>query len=169
MMRIGVIGPESTGKSTLCRQLSERYGCRWEQEYARTYVEALNRPYTIDDLNAIAEHLIGQISHAGSEEVVLYDTELIVMKIWYAHVYGRVPEAIEDAIRTYPMDCYLLLAPDLPAVPDPVRENLDRREYFFDWYEREIQATGVPYTIIRGSGEQRTQAATDAINRYRNA
>ena len=162
-MKVGVIGAESSGKSTLCRELEMHYGYKWIKEYAREYVEQLCRPYTEADLDCISQKLIEQVSATYDEEVVLYDTELIVMKVWYAHVYGHVPEAIEEALRTYPMDYYLLLAPDLPAEPDPVRENLDRRDYFFAWYEREIQATGVPYTIIHGIGETRIRAAEEAI------
>lgn len=162
-MKIGVIGAESSGKSTLCRQLSEQYGYIWIKEYARTYVEALRRPYTRADLNAIAAHLSGQITADYGNNVVLFDTEMIIMKVWYEHVYGSVPPLVEQTLRNAPMDDYLLLAPDLPAEPDAVRENLDKREYFYAWYERELQALGVPYTIIRGTGNERTQAARQAI------
>ena len=96
MIRVGIIGPESTGKSTLCRQLSEQHGYLWIKEYAREYVEALDRPYTRADLDAIAGHLIEQISTCYSEPVVLFDTELIIMKVWY--------ESTSTAAR--PMLCF---------------------------------------------------------------
>ena len=164
MIRVGVIGAESTGKSTLCKTLSKQYGYHYIEEYARTYVENLDRPYNLADLDTIAEHLIGQICADYNEQVVLFDTELIIMKVWYEHVYGSVPEAVVQALKDYPMNLYLLLAPDIAADPDPVRENLDKREYFHAWYEREIQQTGVPYSVIRGQGEERTQAAVQAIH-----
>ena len=163
MIRIGVIGPESSGKSTLCKVLHERYGYQWIKEYARTYVEQLSRPYTYDDVQRIAQQQISEIKGVYPESVVLYDTELIITKVWMEHVYGKVAEEVIEALRAYPMDKYLLLAPDLPAEPDPVRENLDKRQYFFEWYEREIQATGVPYTVIRGEGETRIRNAYKAI------
>lgn len=165
MIRIGVIGPESTGKSTLCKLLSERFGYRWVKEYAREYVEALQRPYTYSDLDAICRRLTEQLRTEYKEQVVLFDTELIIMKVWYAHVYGCVPAGIEQTMRTCPMNAYLLLAPDLPAEHDAVRENLDKRDYFFAWYEREIQATGVPYAVIRGTGDDRIQSAIEAMAR----
>ena len=178
MIRVGVIGAESTGKSTLCKTLSKQYGYHYIEEYARTYVENLDRPYNLADLDTIAEHLIGQICADYNEQVVLFDTELdqqpdglyifdtelIIMKVWYEHVYGSVPEAVVQALKDYPMNLYLLLAPDIAADPDPVRENLDKREYFHAWYEREIQQTGVPYSVIRGQGEERTQTAVQAIH-----
>lgn len=163
MLRVGVIGPESTGKSTLCKTLSERCGYIWIKEYARTYVEQLGRPYTIDDLDCISRQLTADLAADYGDQVVLFDTEMIIMKVWYEHVYGQVPEAVNRALRDYPMDLYLLLAPDIAAQPDPVRENLDNREYFFRWYEREIQATGVPYAVIRGQGEIRTERCAQRI------
>ena len=164
MIRVGVIGAESTGKSTLCQALSCRCGYRWIKEYAREYVEKLDRPYTLSELDAIAHHLIEQLRSEYSEEVVLFDTEMIIMKVWYEHLYGSAPDWVEQALRNHPMNLYLLMAPDLPAEQDPVRENLHQREYFSAWYEREIQRTGVPYAIITGQGDERIQAAEDIIN-----
>ena len=166
MIRIGVIGPESTGKSTLCRQLSEQYGYRWVKEYAREYVEALSRPYTYDDVLCIARRQISELQAAYPEQVVLYDTELIITKVWMQHVYQKVAPEVEQAIRTQPIDLYLILAPDLPAEPDPVRENIDKREYFHEWYIREVEATQRPYVIIQGTGEERTRAAYKAIQTF---
>ena len=163
MMRVGVIGPESTGKSTLCRQLSERYGYRWIKEYAREYVEALHRPYTYDDVLCIAHRQIDELQAPYPEPIVLYDTELIITKVWMEHVFGQVAPEVEQAIRTQPMDLYLILTPDIAAEPDPVRENLDKREFFLDWYIREVQQTKQPYYLISGQGEARLQAAAEAI------
>ena len=36
-MRIGIIGPESTGKTTLAKDLAERYHGVYVPEYAREY------------------------------------------------------------------------------------------------------------------------------------
>ena len=164
--RIGVIGAESTGKSTLCRLLSERYGYRWIKEYARTYVENLTRPYIWDDVLHIARQQISELHASYNEPVVLYDTDLIVTKVWMQHVYGRVAPEVQRAIQEQPMDLYLILTPDIAAQPDPVRENLDKREYFFDWYIREVQQTKRPYYLISGEGEARIQAAAEAITNY---
>lgn len=166
MVRVGVIGSESTGKSTLCRQLSERCGYRWIKEYARGYVEALQRPYTYDDVLLIARQQIAELRADYAEQVVLYDTELIITKVWMQHVYGMVAHEVEQAIREQPMDLYLILVPDIAAEPDPVRENLDKREFFHSWYIREVEQTGQPYCLISGQGEARTQAAAEAIKSF---
>lgn len=166
MLRVGVIGAESTGKSTLCRQLSEQNGWLWIKEYARTYVENLDRAYTYDDVLRIARQQIAERMADYQEPVVLYDTELIITKVWMQHKYGRVAPEVEQAIREYPMDLYLILAPDIDAQPDPVRENLDKREYFHKWYIREVEQTKRPYYIISGPGQIRTLTAVEAIESY---
>ena len=178
MLKIGIIGPESTGKSTLSHYLSNRYAGLLVPEYARVYLEERAREcghayaYTREDVLKIAEYQVQQLSelYAGvsegipkgcrrdaenvggvldEETIVFFDTELIITKIWLMHKYGECPAFIEEALRKYPMDVYLLCYPDLPWEPDPVRENPDIREYLFDWYEREIQALDTPYYIIR--------------------
>lgn len=157
--KIGIIGPESTGKSTLASYLAHRYGGVLVPEYAREYMEkrACACAYTYEDVVNIATHQVQQL-HAGiyggiteglRSNVVFFDTELIITKVWFLHKFGKCPDFLEEALRAYPMDVYLLCYPDMEWVPDPVRENPNIREYLFDWYEREIQALDIPYYIIR--------------------
>ena len=159
MYRVGIIGPESTGKSTLATYLAHRYGGVLVPEYAREYMEkrACASAYMYDDVVNIAQQQVQQLqnsNHGGITEgyrsnVVFFDTELIITKVWFLHKFGKCPEFVEKALHDYPMDVYLLCYPDMEWEPDPVRENPDIREYLFDWYEREIQALGIPYYIIR--------------------
>ena len=150
MYRIGIIGPESTGKSTLAAYLAHRYEGVLVLEYAREYMEYLapSYGYTYDDVVAIAKQQLSVLSSINSN-LVVFDTELIITKVWFLHKFGRCPDFVEQALRDFPMDVYLLCYPDIPWLPDPVRENPDIREYLFDWYEREIQALNIPYYIIR--------------------
>lgn len=150
MFRVGIIGPESTGKSTLAAYLAHRYNGVLVSEYAREYMERLapSYEYTYDDIVAIAQQQIHVISNISSD-LVIFDTELIITKVWFLHKYGVCPDFLLDAIQNNPMDIYLLCYPDIPWQPDPVRENPNIREYLFDWYEREIQTLDIPYYIIR--------------------
>ena len=150
MFRVGIIGPESTGKSTLAAYLAHRYNGVLVSEYAREYMERLapSYEYTYDDIVAIAQQQIHVISNISSD-LVIFDTELIITKVWFLHKYGVCPDFLRDAIQNNPMDIYLLCYPDIPWQPDPVRENPNILEYLFDWYEREIQTLDIPYYIIR--------------------
>lgn len=155
MFKVGIIGPESTGKSTLSKFLAARYHGVFIREYAREYMEArtLACAYTREDVLHIAQQQIQEIQkmcvNDMQEGVAFFDTELLITKVWMLHKYGECPNFIEEALREYPMDVYLICYPDLPWQPDPVRENPTIREYLFDWYEREVQALDIPYYIIR--------------------
>lgn len=153
MFRVGVIGPESTGKSSLARYLAKRYHGIYVPEYAREFVERKRtREVNYDELCEIARFQIEQMKSIESDAspVVFYDTELIVTKVWFEDAFGRVPEWLEEAIKSYPMDVYLLTSPDLPWTQDGTRYNGsdEKRQELFDRYEQAIQALNRPYYII---------------------
>lgn len=155
---VAIIGAESSGKTTLAQYLAKRYNGLLVPEYAREYMEQLSRPYTIADVEHIARQQIAQLSTFHSQlstkettDLVFFDTELIITKVWFEHKYGFCPDWLVDALHKYPMDVYLLCYPDLPWIPDPVRENPDIRLELFNRYEAEVQALGIPYYIITHS------------------
>ncbi len=47
--KIAIVGPESTGKSTISQLLAKYYKVSWVPEYARYYCENLKQPYTLQD------------------------------------------------------------------------------------------------------------------------
>jgi NadR type nicotinamide-nucleotide adenylyltransferase len=153
LYKVAIIGPESSGKSSLARYLSKRYNATCVPEYAREYIERKgSRDVSYDELCDIARHQIDEIKLTANSQqpIAFFDTELIVTKVWFDYAFGRVPEWLDDAIRRYPMDVYLLTAPDIPWQPDPARYNGSQamRQELFDRYEAEIQALDIPYYII---------------------
>jgi NadR type nicotinamide-nucleotide adenylyltransferase len=162
-------GPESTGKSTLARQLAEQLGGEWVPEYARAYVEALQRPYTYEDVLHIYEHQLGIPEDLRWQGVpfLFLDTDLLILKVWFQEVFGKTPGKMEEALRNRKIDLYLLCRPDIPWVYDPLRENPgERREELFVIYEQELQRAGLPYEIIGGKGAERVDNALSTIKRY---
>jgi len=153
MFSLAIIGPESTGKSTLARYLANRYKGTCVPEYAREYIERKGtRDVTFDDLCTIARHQIEQLKSRpeGRSDIYIFDTDLITTKVWFDYAFHTVPDWLEEAIRAYPMDVYLLTRPDIPWVPDPARYNGSdtMRQELFDRYEAEIQSLDIPYYII---------------------
>ena len=166
MKRVAVIGPESTGKSTLCEQLSHHFHSPWVPEYARKYIERLERPYTYEDVEQIAMYQVEELSIGAipGKPFIFYDTELIITKVWFLHHYKKMPSWLDEAIKGCDIAHYLLCYPDLPWEYDPLRENPEIREELFEWYRREVEALGIPYTIVRGDGTARTEQAIEALN-----
>lgn len=151
MYKVGIIGPESSGKSTLARYLAKRYNGVLIPEYARAYVEQKGTTeVTFDELCAIAKHQIEELESL-SPNLYFFDTELIITKVWFEYAFGHVPEWLNENIHRFPMDVYLLTYPDIAWVPDPARSNGSEaiRKELFDRYEAEVQALDIPYYIIR--------------------
>lgn len=151
MYKVGIIGPESSGKSTLARYLAKRYSGVLIPEYAREYVEQKGTTeVTFDELCAIAKHQIEELENLSSN-LYFFDTELIVTKVWFDYAFGCVPEWLNENIHRFPMDVYLLTYPDIAWIPDPARSNGSDaiRKELFDRYEAEIQSLDIPYYIIR--------------------
>lgn len=171
MLTIAVTGPESTGKSTLSAQLAAHYGVPWVPEFAREYIAQLGRPYQAQDLETIAR---GQqerwaLAMATEPEIVFLDTELLVMKIWSEHAYGVCSPWILAELKKQAIDLYLLQNIDLPWQPDPQREHPHLRQFFYDWYKRELEALEVPFVEISGSQEKRFLNAIEAVERVRHS
>lgn len=166
--KIAIIGPESTGKSELCQHLARIYDSEWVPEFARFYLDRLEQPYEQEDLLAIAK---GQMSwedeKAGLTDGYLFcDTNLIVMKVWSDHKFGYTDPWIEQELNTRKYDYYLLNNIDLIWRPDPQREHPKLRKHFMNVYENYLKEHDLPYGIVSGIEEARTQCAIDLIEGF---
>jgi len=167
MLKIAILGPESTGKTMLAKQLADYFEAPWIPEYAREYVEKLSNPYTYEDICTIARKQIEQEEEIENQEskdqYIFFDTELIITKVWFSFRFGQVPDFVTEQLHAGFFDLYLLCLPDLPWEPDPVREHGEDRDFFFNWYKKEIEQTGKPYVIVSGIGNQRFQNALTGL------
>lgn len=170
LKRIVIIGPESTGKSTLCEQLAQHYNTPWCPEYARSYLLRHGKQYSYDDLLTIAK---GQLlledeytAKAADQSLLLIDTDMYVMKVWCEFVFGKCHQWILDTITERKYDLYLLCKPDLPWVRDELREYPDdeRRIKLYHFYKDLLVNQSTPWVEISGNYEERFQKAKDAIN-----
>lgn len=165
--KIAVVGPESTGKSTLSAKLAAHYNTDWVREYAREYLNSINRPYNYNDLKYIAQ---GQLQEedrktAEAKEILICDTTMLVLKIWSEHTFKKCDPLILGALNERKYDLYLLCNIDLPWMPDPQREHPTKRKFFFDWYEKELKQRKLNYVVISGKVGERLEAAVKAIDK----
>jgi NadR type nicotinamide-nucleotide adenylyltransferase len=168
--RIAVFGPESTGKTTLARQLADHFGEPWSPEYVRAFWDARGGKITADDLDAIAR---GQIEGEDSEalratKLLFCDTELLTCVLWDDLLFpGACPSWVrteaERRAGTYAL--YLFCDTDLPFEPDPQRcfpDEAARGEGHRLWREA-LMKRGLPFVEIRGAGRARLDAAVAAV------
>jgi NadR type nicotinamide-nucleotide adenylyltransferase len=169
LKKVVVIGPESTGKSTLSEQLANHYQTVWVPEFARGYLETLGRAYNQDDLLRIAE---GQLQledeqAANANGLLICDTDLQVIKVWSEAKYGDCDPRILELIASRQYDLYLLTYIDMDWVDDPLREHPlpDERAHFYAVYRDIVVNADLPWADIRGSYAQRLQTAIAAVDK----
>jgi len=189
LIKIAVIGPESTGKSTLCELLAQHYNTQWCPEFAREYLLTHGTDYTYDDLLYIAK---GQLamedeytqSLVGSPEsrvnssvhdselrtpnskLFFIDTDMYVMKVWCEFVFGKCHRWILDQIVERKYDLYLLCNTDLPWVKDELREypDLKTRDELYHIYKDIMLNQSSPWVDISGDYDERLQKAIKAVD-----
>jgi NadR type nicotinamide-nucleotide adenylyltransferase len=164
--RVAIVGPECTGKTALSKALAAHYHTVWVPEFARSFIDRLNRPYNQADLVTIAH---GQLESENqlatlANRVVICDTNLIVIKVWSEFKYGTCDDEILNLLASQNYDHYFLTDIDIPWEDDPQREHPDKREYFFDVYRKELIHLRVPFTTISGNFRQRLHLATKVLD-----
>lgn len=165
--RILILGPESTGKSTLAEKLAQHYAEPWVPEVARKYLEKLDRPYTYEDLLLIGKRQLDLEDElaATAKQFLFCDTDLRVIQVWSQHRFGKVDPWVLKEIPRRTYDLILLCAPDLPWQEDPLREHpkLEMRQQFFDLYQQLTQESGFPWVLISGETAERLSTAIEAV------
>lgn len=181
--KIVILGPESTGKSTLCEQLATHYKTVWVPEYARTYLHDHGMDYSYDDLLTIAKGqlaledkyladfkmLESQLSTPGlrlTVSPVFIDTNMYVMKVWCEFVFGKCHDWILHQIALREYDLNLLCNIDLPWIKDELREypDFESRQKLF-WIYKDIMVNqAVPWVQISGDYQQRFIKAVKAVD-----
>lgn len=188
--KIVILGPESTGKSTLCEMLASHFNTLWCPEFAREYLLTNGTAYTFDDLLAIAkgqlaleEEYVQQIPNSRFQDLsrpsgipnsnkqipdsslLFIDTDQYVMKVWCEYVFNDCHNWILRRIAERKYDLYLLCKPDLPWVKDELREYPDAkpRQELFNMYRDILVQQSTPWIEISGSYEQRFEAAKNVL------
>ncbi len=177
LQKIVVLGPESTGKSTLSEALAKHYGVVDCKEYARQYLHENGTKYNFEDLLTIAKGQLTLENEAiqkakqqlidTSKNKIVIDTNMYVMKVWCEYVFNNCHTYILDEIHKREYDIYLLADIDLPWSADEMREYPDEkpRQELFAIYKDILINQNTPWGIVSGVGDQRTQNAIQLIDK----
>ena len=176
MKKIVIIGPESTGKSTLCKLLADHFNTIWVKEYAREYLLKHGTDYSFENLLSIAK---GQIEgeengrnmlayqQQSVNKLLFIDTDMYVMKVWCEFVFEKCHHWILNRIAERKYDLYLLCNVDLPWVKDELREypDLASRKKLYKHYKDILINQNVQWVEISGNYENRLSLAINAVNK----
>lgn len=158
---IVVTGPECSGKTTLSRALAQHLKEPWVTEYAREYLSNLNRPYVAEDLLVIAKGQLLAIEEARlkAKEFLVVDTGPEVIQIWHRDKFGPEPTELRALALAFKPRVYLLCKPDIPYVPDPLREDPFRRDELFERYLELLHKD-----VVKVIGGTEGKRLTDSVN-----
>jgi NadR type nicotinamide-nucleotide adenylyltransferase len=167
-----VTGSECTGKSTLAAALAERFAAPLSLEYARQYVEHTKALLDASDVEPIARgQLAGELAAEQAAarvgaRIVVRDTDLISTVVYSRHYYGGCPPWVVSAAIERVGGLYLLLTPDVPWMPDGVRDRPDAavRAEIHHLFVETLAAAGALVVDIGGDWQARETAAVAVVS-----
>ena len=172
LVKVVLFGPESTGKTTLSKQLARHYNTVWTPEYAREYLQKKwnNERKTCEasDLIPIA---IGQMRLENklakkADKVLICDTDLLETKVYSEEYYGGfVDEQLNKASLQNEYDLYLLTYIDTPWEEDDLRDRPEQRLEMFTAFENALKKNNKKYILLKGNKETRLKEAVRAIDK----
>ena len=179
VIKVAVLGAESTGKTTLCRDLAAHFGCPWVPEYMRSYLQEKwdkeQLTCTWDDLLPIAQGQIELENKLAKKAKQTFDNnhylfcdtslfELMVYSNWY---YGDCPEALTQAALAHHYDLILLTDVDTPWVADDLRDSPHQRDEIRAYFAAQLMVYKKPFQSIGGDREARVQQVVKLLEAFK--
>lgn len=171
LVKVVLFGPESTGKTTLSRQLAHHYNTVWAPEFARAYLQKKwNNERKTCEQKDILPIAIGQMNLENklakkADKLLICDTDLLETKVYSEEFYGGfVEDELNKAAQQNSYDLYFLTYIDTPWEADDLRDRPKQRLQMFKAFERALQENDKNYITLKGDKNTRLQTAIDAID-----
>ena len=169
IIKIALFGPESTGKTTLARQLAEYYKTEWVPEFARDYLQekwnSSQQICTIDDMLPIA---YGQTKLENERTLIanrylFCDTNLMVTKVFSEVYYNYCDPLLNQAACEHEYDLFFLTDIDVPWERDDLRDKAEGRESVFAVFKQSLIDNNKPFITLSGDKDLRLKKAVAII------
>lgn len=170
LVKLALVGPECSGKTTLAKALSEEWNEPFVEEYAREYLESLGRNYNQDDILDIAKGQLEREYQVAEQcnYFLICDTNTLVSKVWAEVRFGRAQNWIERQFLEKPYQLYILCGhKGIEWEYDDLRENPDDRQELYDHYRKALIRAGKRYIELEGTTEERIQKIKKVLKRQR--
>ena len=175
LLRVCVVGAESTGTTTLARELAEHYHTVWVPEFGRLYTERLKE----GGINTFVYHWkteefvhIAKQQHKHEDRlakqanrILVCDTDALATAIWHQRYVGTWSEEVEAIANRRRYDLYLLTDFDIPFEHDGVRDGQQIRPWMTQRFTEELTKRGCRWILLKGSREERLQKAIDEVDK----
>ena len=164
--RVCIIGPESTGKTTIAERLATHYDTVMVGEFARTLVEVSGR--------RVSDHLFPIIlkGQAASEaalarqanRVLICDSDAFTTMLYRRLFFADCPDYLRAEAERERYDLYLLTTPDTPSGSLSPHNHPEQRSWFFERSVEWLTRRDAHFVVVNGSWDERFEAATSAID-----
>lgn len=181
VIKVAILGAESTGKTTLSRDLAEYFDSFWVPEYMRTYLQEKwddkQLSCTWEDLLPIAQgqtalenKLAKQTAQLPSKNRYLFcDTSLFELMVYANWYYGDCPEALAKAALAHHYDLILLTKVDIPWIADDLRDSPYQREEISEYFASQLTHHQKPFCRIGGDRDERVRQVVDWLSKLSQA
>ncbi|MFN8614012.1 MAG: AAA family ATPase [Vulcanimicrobiota bacterium] len=152
---VRVVGPEGSGKTSLCERLAHRFDTCYVPEYALSLASANAGLLKKDQLAEWAmQHLAArQALERVANRVLFLDTDLVTVAHWGERLYGEAPPWIRKRQQHY--DLTLILEPVLEGLNE--QQQRERRQMYEKW-------DGVEGVRLGGTWAEREAQAIAALS-----
>lgn len=170
--RVCAVGAESTGTTTIARDLAAHYQTVWVPEYGREYFEcrsagaSADRPWRPDEFVRIAEEQVRRedLGAHAADRVLMCDTDPFATEIWHERYVGSRSTDVAAIAAGRKYGLYLLTGIEMPFIQDGFRDGETIREWMHKRFREELENRGKPYIILEGNRETRLSRAVESVD-----
>jgi len=169
--RIVILGAESTGTTTLAKELALHYHTTWVPEYGRVYSEGKlfdqhGSHWTSEEFTHIArmqntmENALAQVCN----KLLICDTDAFATSVWHERYMECESVAVESLADEQNHSFYILTGDEIPFVQDGTRDGEHIRHSMHNRFEEKLKQTHRPYVVVRGTKQERLLQAVQVID-----
>jgi len=166
--KIAIIGPESTGKTTITNKISKLYNVTPVEEFAMSYLQSFEGELKEEDFRNI---YIGQkenIIDKANEKIIISDTDAITTNIWSKKILGSYDENLFKKYN-FDFDLYILMnlnEYDFKNIKGRFFDDLEIQKWFFNEFINELKKRNKKYIIVEGNTwEEKESFIKNVINK----
>ena len=164
--KVCIYGTESTGKSTLTKNLAAHYKTDFVPEVAREVINATDEctpQHLIVVATMQAKEIRSKIRTAN--KILFVDTDVNITRSYSKFLFGKeleVPVWIEELNQ---FDLYLYLDIDAPYVQDGTRLEKNRRDELNAFHKKQLADRSIEFELVTGDWTDRFERAVSIINK----
>lgn len=169
--RVCIIGAESTGTTTLAKDLAKHYKTVWVPEYGRFYAEGRlpsqgSQDWDSEEFVKIAEgqNALEDALAERSNGLVICDTDAFATSVWHERYMGTRSKRVEEIADQRLHELYIVTGDEIPFEPEDIRDGERIRHKMHARFMERLDEENKPHILVRGSREARLKAAIGAID-----